>query len=124
MTAIDWAALSRLLPEALLVALFMYFTRDQQKAHREQILELLNHSEAGRAEARSDFLKTNKDARDDFLKEMQVERQERHSDDITLNSKMDSLAALVASTNALITQHDTWERNELDRRLPLGNVKG
>lgn len=120
MTAIDWAALSRLVPEALLVALFMYFTRDMQKANREQIRELLDKSEAVRSEARADYLQANVESRNDFLDAIKVERGERHVDDTTAQAKLDSLSALVAATNALITQHDTWERVEVERRLKVG----
>jgi hypothetical protein len=111
LTGVDWAVLSRLVPEIVLVLVFMWYTRERDKASVDAQRE--------RDEEWRTFLSEERKVRQDMLHD---ERQARGENTTQVVSEIKSLSALVqasnataASTNALVVQHDTWARMEASR---------
>src|SRR5260221_7669662 len=104
MAPIDWSAILQIAPQLALAVLVVYITRDLQTRAQVQIKELLDRSEQGRAEARTDFIKA-----------LEGERVERQADSASWQARVDALTALVASNNALLAQHDAMSREAVNR---------
>lgn len=139
---IDWPALSRLIPEALMVVIVLGYIRDQAKqqavkdAAREQAALEREAAMAAREEAR-ELRQNERDQRrdDSFISAManrdkewrdfmSVERTRQAEGLANLAHEITPLVALAAATNQLISMHDKWEREELERRLPMRPATG
>lgn len=134
MDAIDWGALSRLAPEAVLVVIFGVFVlrllerqdkrdnrRDTLADEREQARDKLSEAhETARdtREAARDAAYLNSLEKRDLEWQRFMERQElSHAKAISRSvDEIEKLGHLVTATNTLIVQHDTWARNEADKR--------
>ena len=107
---IDWATIARYVPEVLLVVIFMSYTylRDSAATKERGLRDEAAISERGKREvAISEERKERDTSWQQFLKE---ERDARTLWSATAASQLNQLAVLVAATNTLIIQHDTWER--------------
>lgn len=96
---IDWAALSRLVPEIALVLIFMAYTRERDKSSQQAQRE---RDDEWRA-----FLREERDVRETMLRE---ERAKRSESTARIAEEVKSIATLVTATNALLIQHDTYAR--------------
>lgn len=123
MDTVDWAALSRLVPEAVLVVIFGFFVlrllerQDRRDKARDQLSEAHEAARDAR-EATRDAAYLNSLEKRDLEWQRFMERQEMsHAKAITRSvDEIEKLGHLVTATNTLIVQHDTWARNEADRR--------
>ena len=55
---------------------------------------------------------------------MNIERTRQADGLANLTRELSTLVLLSQATNSLITQHDTWERQEIERRLPMKPATG
>lgn len=107
---IDWAALSRLVPEVILVLVFMLYTRERDRT-------FLSSQEKRDSEWR-DFLKEEravrekmqKEERDNRIEMIKEERQARSESASRLAEEMKAMGQVLASTQALLVQHDAYTR--------------
>ena len=104
LTGVDWAALSRLVPEIVLVLVFMWYTRERDKANVTAQKE--------RDSEWREFLREERLVREAMLKD---ERASRNEGTVAVGGKLDNLAVLATATNALLSQHDSWARLEAAR---------
>jgi len=104
LTGVDWAALSRLVPEIVLVLVFMWYTRERDKANVQAQKE--------RDDEWREFLREERGVREGMLKD---ERASRAESTAHIGSKLDTMAGLASATNALLVQHDQWARLEAGR---------
>jgi len=92
--AIDWSALTRFVPEIILVVIFMIYEerRNAEQDKQDQV-------------------------RDATWREFLIEeRNERHRSADQLTNVLTSLVAGVSSNHELIVKHDEWERQLQARR--------
>jgi hypothetical protein len=88
-TPVDWSALIALVPQAGLVLLFMWYSRERDK-------EWMASQERRDKEWR-DFLRS--------------ETEERRAGSDRRDLRLDAMMGLISATNALITQHDLGMRD-------------
>lgn len=104
MIGIDWAALSRLVPEVALVLVFMWYAQQRDKANVDAQKE--------RDDEWREFLREERSVREAMLRDERASRAENAN---VIGNKIDNLAAVAVATNALLAQHDQWARLEASR---------
>lgn len=110
MAAIDWVALSRLVPELALVVVFGIFTLkllerqdDKDKVRDVAFLEAISTQATA-------FLQNTKKQDDEWRDWLKIEREGHSASVARLSDEMKNLVTAVGVNNALIAQHDIWER--------------
>lgn len=110
MAAIDWVALSRLVPELALVVVFGIFTLkllerqdDKDKVRDVAFLEAISTQATA-------FLQSTKKQDDEWRDWLKIEREGHGAAEARLSDEMKNLVTAVGVNNALIAQHDIWER--------------
>lgn len=129
METIDWAALSRLVPEAILVVIFGVFVlrllerQDKRDQQRDKLAEAHESARDAREVARDLAFLNSLEKRDTEWQRF-MERQElSHAKAITRSvDEIEKLGHLVAATNTLIVQHDTWARNQVENTMRRTNM--
>lgn len=103
MSGIDWAALSRLIPEALMVVIvlgYLWQAGKRQDAKDERRDSMFINAMANRDKEWREF--------------MNVERKRQSESTASLAHEIGALASIVSATNSLLVQHDAWERLRLE----------
>lgn len=112
---IDWATLSRLVPEVALVLIFMWYTRERDRANsdeRQKRDATVGATQQHQHDEWRAFLAEERQVRQEMLRE---ERQARAESTARLADEVKSIAVLTAATHATVTQHDQWARMEASR---------
>lgn len=99
MSAIDWGALSRLVPEVALVLIFMWYTRERDKA--------TTAAQKERDDEWRGFMREERSVREQLLKE---ERQARAESTARIADEVKGIATLLSANQALLIQHDSYTR--------------
>lgn len=107
MTTLDWSALSRLVPEIALVAIFAFFNYKRD----EMYLKKENERDAARSlsEEKRDAERNRYQAeqRQAFLESLRLQ-QETHTRGI------ENIVQDIQSLTHVVTAHDEWERRYVD----------
>jgi len=106
MQNIDWNVIGRYVPEVILVVIFMGYTYIRDAAGTIERVERTRLNAIERQErdlSWREFLKDERDARTAWAAQAAAQ--------------IAQLALLIAATNGLLVQHDTWERASADRNL-------
>lgn len=119
MAGIDWAALSGLAPEVLLVLIFCVFVIYSLRlliAWLDKRDQIQSDKEARRDQT---FLSAIAEQNKEWREFMNTERKRQAEGIANLTHEISNLAQLVTSTNSIVLQHDAWERANMDqRKLP------
>lgn len=95
MEGIDWSSLARLVPEVIIVLIFVWFSLERDK--RAETAETARQKSRHESEERRDA------AWREFLRE---EREWRAAASKEVADELKELAKVVATTNALLVAHD------------------
>jgi len=105
MTAVDWAGLSRLVPEIALVVLFIWFTLERDK--RSGTHDDKNHL------AWREFLSVQ---RDDFLKALREDNAIYREGMGRIADEVKAATGMLREMNTLLVQHDNQTREFIHRQ--------
>ena len=105
MTGLDWAALSRLVPEIALVAIFVWFTLERDR-------RASSNAESNHKEWRS-FLDIQ---RNDFLTAIREDNAVYREGMARIAEEVKAATGLIRDTNALLLQHDQQAREFIHRQ--------
>lgn len=96
---IDWVALSRLVPEVVLVLIFVYFTMERDKRAEA--------AETARTVLRLEEMRS----RDADWRQFLIEERQWRSDAMArIAEEIKQIGKDMAASNALLVQHDSWVR--------------